>query len=137
VESVPSPSSQLSAPVRVLRAVGLALIALGALKYLVLLAEEDFDFGRAPNFFIVLLLPIVIAVALVPRKLATIIMGIMSLVFLGITLSAIVRLGLSQQNWSDALLVFLGAPISLIGTWAALSVLRGRHASPEGQSTDL
>lgn len=107
-----------------LRFVGYALVALGVLKYLVILAEEDFDVSRAPNFFVVLLVPIVIGLAMLPRKVGISIVGLMAAVFLAITVSAIVRLGFEQQNWSDALLVFLGVPISLAGVASAIGALR-------------
>ena len=106
------------------------MIALSLLKYIVILREEDFDFGRAPNFFIVLLAPIVVGLALLPKRVGAVVIGLMALLFLVITVSAMVRLGFNQQNWSDALLVFLGAPISLIGVWAAARVFRATSPAP-------
>src|SRR5687768_15824973 len=93
-----------------LRLAGIAIVALALLKYVVILAEENFDVSRAPNFFLILLLPAFIGIALLPRKAGVIFLGLFSLLFLGLTISAIARLGFEQQNWSDALLVFLGAP---------------------------
>lgn len=113
-----------------LRLVGIAIAALALLKYVVILAEENFDVSRAPNVFLILLLPAFLGIALVPRKAGVILLGLFSLLFVALTVSAIVRLGFEQQNWSDALLVFLGAPISLFGVISAVGALRSSSSSP-------
>ncbi len=113
-----------ASPIRVVRAVGIALILLGILKYLVILAEEDFELARAPHFFLILLIPIAVGLFLSRTKAGRVVLGIMFVLFVVIAVNAMIMRGFAQQNWSDALVVFVGGPLALLGVIMAARSFR-------------
>ena len=100
--------------------------ALGVLKYFVLAIEEG-GIANAPHFF--LLLPVLLIVAGLwagrGARAGLVLLVLMFLILAVLTVSAIVRLGFSQQNWADAVVVFVGLPLSLLGLYACVQVFRG------------
>jgi hypothetical protein len=51
----------------------------------------------------------------------------MFLILAAVTFGAIIRLGFAQQNWADAVVVFAGFPLSLVGLYACVQAFRGRR----------
>ena len=103
------------------RGAAMGIAALAVLKYVVIALEEG-GIANAPHFF--LLLPLLLIVAAMWARGSNIggliFLVIMLIVVALVTASAIVRLGFSQQNWADAVIVFVGLPLSLLGLYGCL-----------------
>lgn len=118
---------------RVMVVAAAALAVLSAVKFLYLLAEGGFDIAKAPVVFLVPIAAIVVGVLLVlrGRRSGVWLLGVVALGFLIVFVSAIVRRGLEQQNWADALLVFAGLPLSILVLVALPGAVRQSDLRPE------
>lgn len=110
-----------------------ALAVLSAVKFLYLLAEGGFDIAQAPVVFLVPIAAIVVGVllALRGRRSGVWLLGVVALGLFIVFVSAIVRRGVEQQNWADALLVFAGLPLSILVLVAVPGAVRQSHLRPE------
>jgi hypothetical protein len=118
---------------RVMVVAAAALAVLSAVKFLYLLAEGGFDIAQAPVVFLVPIAAIVVGVLLVlrGRRSGVWLLGVVALGLLIVFVSAIVRRGLEQQNWADALLVFAGLPLSILVLVAVPGAVRQSDLRPE------
>lgn len=118
---------------RVMFVAAAALAVLSAVKFLYLLAEGGFDIAQAPVVFLVPIAAIVVGVllALRGRRSGVWLLGVVALGLFIVFVSAIVRRGVEQQNWADALLVFAGLPLSILVLVAVPGAVRQSHLRPE------
>ena len=103
------------------------LLALGIVKYVALLAQYDFDFSKAPNGVLALLLVPAVGIAFLPRRAAVVVLGVFSFLVLALLVFAIVTKGFAQEGWQDTFVVFAGTPVALLGVVAAYFALTGRR----------
>lgn len=116
-------------PFRAIVLTSAAVLALLSLvKFLHLLVEADFDLRQAPVAFLLpigaLFLGVVLAMR--GRRIGMWLIAVVSVVLLVVFVSAIARLGLAQQNWADALLVFAGLPFAVAALVALPGALRSK-----------
>lgn len=118
-----------SSPIRTVRACVLAIFGLVVLKFVVLLADVDWDLARSP--FVPLVVALVAVVAVVrlsgrsPRAAAGLLLPVL-LLFIALVLSALVRDGLARQSWADYPFAYGGLVLAVLGAVAAVRVLRTR-----------
>ncbi|WP_270888828.1 hypothetical protein [Pedococcus sp. 5OH_020] len=103
-----------------------AMLALGLVKYVAILAQSGFDFAKAPNGVLVILLLPAVGIALMPRQRAVLLLGVFSLFVLAVAILAVATKGFAQEGWQDTLAVFAGLPVSLLGVVAASFLLAAR-----------
>lgn len=111
----------------VLAASGIAVLS--AIKFSHLLVEAGFDIAQAPVAFLVPIAALIVGAVLAGRgrRSGVWLLGIVALGLLAVFVSAILRRGLDQQNWADALLVFAGLPLSILVLAVAPGALRHRR----------
>lgn len=118
----------------VLRGCVLGLAGLVVLKFLVLLAEEDWDLARSPFMLLVVVaLPVSLIVWLArrrPRAAAAVALPLLVL-FLGSVVSALVRDGLLRQAWADYPFAYGGI---LLAGWGGVAAVRMLRAADTGSS---
>ena len=92
---------------------GLAVLAAG--KFLYLLAVGDWDITQAPIVFLVPTAMLIAGIWLAARgrQGGLWIIGIVSVILLALFISALIRRGLTHQNWADAALVLIGTPLAV------------------------
>ena len=107
---------------------GAILMLLSLVKFLQLLIEAEFDVREAPVAFLLPIGALFLGVVLVMRgrNAGMWIIAAVSVVLLIVFVSAIARLGLTQQNWADALLVFAGLPFAVAALVALPGALRSK-----------
>lgn len=114
-----------------LRGALVALVAFVVLKFLVLLADVDWDIARSP--FVPLVLVIAFAALLWRsagrRKWAAIVALVLFAAFAVIVVSALVRDGLARQSWADYPFAYGGLTASAVGGLAAWRLARDPRQS--------
>ena len=99
------------------RAALVALVAFVVLKYLVLLADEDWDIARSP--FVPLLVVTVLAVLLIRavgrKRWAAPVAVLLFVLYVVVVLSALARDGLARQSWADYPFAYGGLLAALLG----------------------
>lgn len=124
-----STRDRAATPTTALRACMLGLAGLVVLKFLVILADQDWDFARAPFGPLVLVgVSVALVVALStrrPRAAAGVALPLLVL-FLAVVGSALARDGLARESWADYPFVYGGAVLAVIGAVEALRILRRR-----------
>ena len=114
--------------VNVLRAALLALVAFVLLKFLVLLAEADWDLARSP------FVPLVLITAFAAlawrtvgrRRWAAVVSLILFVIFTIVVAAALVRNGLERQSWADYPYAYGGLVAAAVGGFAGIRLLRQR-----------
>ena len=105
----------------------LVLVALVALKFLVLLAENGWRVSDAP-------LPLLVVVAVpglalawlvtrAPRPTAAI-AALVMLAFIAVVVAALARDGLARESWADYPFAYGGLVVAVVGLAAAVGLLR-------------
>lgn len=105
---------------------GAVLALLSLVKFLHLLVEAEFDLRQAPVAFLLPIGGLFLGVVLATRgrRIGMWLIAVVAVVLLVVFVSAIARLGLTQQNWADALLVFAGLPFAVAAVVALPGALR-------------
>lgn len=120
---------RLAATAQVLRGCVLGLAGLVVLKFLVLLADVDWDLGQSPFMLLVVVaVPVALIVALSfrrPRAAAGIALPLL-LVFAVVVLLALVRDGLVRESWADFPFAYGGLALAVWGAVNAVRILRRR-----------
>ncbi len=104
-----------------------ALIALVALKFLVLLAEYDWNVAQAPwGLLIVVVVPAVLLISLLSRytKAVAAVTAALLAVFIAFVVSALARDGLARESWADYPLAYGGLILAAVGLYWAVRLLR-------------
>lgn len=124
-----STTGRLSSPVATLRVCVLGIFALVVLKFVVLLADVDWDLMRSP--FVPLVVAVLAVVAVLrlsgrsPRGTAGLLLPLL-LAFIGLVVAALLRDGLARQSWADYPFAYGGLVLAVVGVVAAVRVLRTR-----------
>lgn len=110
---------------------GAGLVALGTLKYLAITAEYDWNVAQSPWIFLLVLagLPALgLASSRGGRRAGVILLGVVHVLWAGIMGAALVT-GATLEHWSDAVVVYVGTPVALLGIVAVVAALRSATAS--------
>ncbi len=105
-----------------------ALIALVALKFLVLLAEYDWNVAQAPwGLLIVVVVPAVLLISLLSRytKAVAAVTAALLVLFIAFVVLALARDGLARESWADYPLAYGGLILAAVGLYWAVHLLRG------------
>ena len=104
-----------------------AIIALVVLKFLVLLAESDWNAAQAPwGLLIVVVVPAFILLALLPRypRAGAAVTAALLVLFMAFVVSALARDGLARESWADYPLAYGGLLVAAGGLFWAVRVVR-------------
>lgn len=112
--------------VNLLRAALLALVAFVVLKFLVLLADVDWDLARSPFVPLVLVLGFTLLLwrKVGRRRWAAAVALLLFVGFAVLVVAALARDGLERQSWTDYPFAYGGFAAAALGGLAAFRLLR-------------
>lgn len=107
-----------------------ALLALVVLKFLVLLAEFNWNVAQAPwGLLIVVAMPALLLISLLPRhtKAVAAVTAALLVLFIAFVVSALARDGLARESWADYPLAYGGLLLAAVGLYWAVRLLCEPH----------
>jgi hypothetical protein len=115
-----------------------AFIALVTLKFLVLLAEFDWNLARPPwGLLIVVVVPALALIYLIPRypRAGAAVSAALLVLFIVFVVSALARDGLARQSWADYPLAYGGLLLAAVALYLAVRMLREPQGGTVGEGS--